>query len=175
MNQRNEQWMDDALGKIPDRRQNPEVNAMDQSIEFVPATADLKATIQRDWASNAGDHISLGDDCCSIVAVDDGRPIGLISAKKRPLAGPVAEMSEAWIAIIEVHEDYRRQGIGEALVASVIDWARENGIEQVGAWSESVRTEALLLWWKMGFTFARFEYTNGDRKCYGFTVARRIR
>ena len=148
---------------------------MDQSIKFVPATPELKAMIQRDWETNAGDHITLGDDCCSIVAVADGRPIGLISAKKRPLADPVAAMSEAWMSIIEVHDDYRRQGIGEALVASVIDWARENGIEQVGAWSESVRTEALLLWWKMGFTFARFEYANGDRKCHGFTVAKRIR
>lgn len=148
---------------------------MHESIQFVHATSELKATIQRDWESNAGDHIALGDDCCSIVAVADGRPVGLISAKKRPLADPVAEMGEAWISIIEVHEDYRRQGIGEALVSSVIDWARENGMEQVGAWSESIRTEALLLWWKMGFTFARFEYKNADQTCYGFTVARRTR
>jgi hypothetical protein len=40
---------------------------------------------------------------------------------------------------------------------------------------ESIRTEALLLWWKMGFTFARFEYKSGDRKCHGFTVAKRTR
>lgn len=147
---------------------------MPDEIEFVPATAELNAVIQRDWASNAGDHIALGDDCCSIVAMTDGRPIGLISAYKRPLADPVAETSEAWISIIEVDEGYRRRGIGEALVSSVIDWARENGVDQVGAWSESVRTEALRLWWKMGFTFARFEYRNGDQTCYGFTVAKRI-
>ncbi|HET6454570.1 MAG TPA: GNAT family N-acetyltransferase [Armatimonadota bacterium] len=146
-----------------------------ESIEFTPATPELKATIQHHWASNAGDHIALGDDCCSIVAIADGRLIGLISAKKRPLADPVAAMSEAWISIVEVHEDFRRQGIGEALVSLVIDWANENGIEQVGAWSESIRTEALLLWWKMGFTFARFEYKSGDRKCHGFTVAKRLR
>lgn len=148
---------------------------MSETIQLVPATAELKTTIQRDWASNAGDHVVLGDDCCSIVAMDGGRPIGLISAYKRPLADPVADMSEAWISIIEVDEGYRRQGIGEALVSQVIEWARENGIEQVGAWSESIRTEALHLWWKMGFAFAKFEYKNGDQTCHGFTVARRIR
>lgn len=148
---------------------------MQDAIEFVPATRELKAAIQRDWATNAGDHISLGDDCCSIVATVDGRPIALISARKRPLAEPLAMMHEVWISIIEVQEDYRRQGIGEALVSSVIDWARENGIEQVGAWSESVRTEALLLWRKMGFTFARINYKNGDQECYGFSVTAPVR
>ncbi len=147
---------------------------MSEDIKLLPATAEIKAAIQRDWQTNAGDHITLGNDCCSIVALADGRPVGVISAKMRPLADPIDDMNEAWISIIEVEEDYRRRGIGEALISSVIDWARENGIEQVGAWSESIRTEALRLWWKMGFTFARFEYTNGDRKCYGFTVAKRI-
>lgn len=141
-----------------------------ESVEYVPATAELKARIQCDWASNAGDWICLGDDCCSIVAMSEGRPIGLISAQRRPLAEPVSMLSEAWISIIEVHEDYRRQGIGTALVSAVIDWARENSIDQVGAWSESVRTEALLLWQQTGFSFAKIDLREG----YGFYVTRRV-
>lgn len=69
-------------------------------IEYIPATPELKARIQREWASNAGDWIYLGEDCCSIVAMSGDRPIGLISAQRRPLAEPVSMLSEAWISII---------------------------------------------------------------------------
>lgn len=59
-------------------------------------------------------------------------------------------------------------------MSAVIDWARENSIDQVGAWSESVRTEALILWRRMGFTFAKIDVKQGERECYGFCVTRRM-
>ncbi len=147
---------------------------MHESVEYVPATAELKARIQCDWASNARDWIYLGEDTCSIVAMSGDRPIGLISAQRRPLAEPVSMLSEAWISIIEVDEAHRCQGIGAALVSALLDWARENGIDQVGAWSESARTEALLLWRRMGFTFAKIDVKQGEREYHGFYVTRRV-
>lgn len=142
-----------------------------RSVEYVPATSELKARIQDEWESNAGDWIQLGEDCCSIVAISRGRPIGIISARKRAVDEPLSMLSEAWIYIVEVDMAYRQQGIGTALVSAVIGWAEENSIGQVGAWSERVRTEALRLWARMGFTFAKIE---GEQQHYGFYVAKRV-
>jgi GNAT superfamily N-acetyltransferase len=148
---------------------------MHDPVDYIAVTPELKERIQRDWQSNAGDWIYLGDDCCSIAAMVDGRPIGVISAKKRQLSEPVSMVHEAWIYILEVHDNYRRQGIGTTLVESVVDWASENGMDQVASVSQEIRTEALLLWMKLGFTFIRSDFKDGDQERYGFYVARRIR
>lgn len=144
-----------------------------EHVEYVAVTPELKEQIRRDWASNAGDFVYLGNDCCSIAAIMNGKPIGVISAKARQLDEPVSMLREAWIFILEVLDDYRRQGIGAALVESVISWASENGLNQVASVSQEVRTEALLLWMKLGFTFIKSDFMDGGQKRYGFYVARR--
>lgn len=148
---------------------------MQDPVEYVAVTPELKKRIQHDWESNAGDWIYLGDDCCSIAAMVDGRPIGVISAKRRQLAEPVSMIHEAWIYILEVLDDYRKQGIGTTLVEAVIGWASENGLDQVASVSQEIRTEALLLWRKLGFTFIKSDFKDGDQVRYGFYVARQAR
>ncbi len=148
---------------------------MRNKVEYVTVNPELKELIQRDWESNAGDWIYLGDGCCSVAAMVDGRPIGVISAKRRQLAEPVSMVCEAWIYILEVLDDYRRQGIGTALVESVIDWASDNGLDQVASVSQEIRTEALLLWRKLGFTFVKSDFKDGEQARYGFYVAKLTR
>ena len=144
------------------------------SIDYVRVTPKLQSKLAAQWASNAGDFIRFDDEYCSLVAVADGDPIGLIVAKVRGLSEPLQLSREAFIDVIEVLPEYRRQGIGTGLVREAMEWAVENQASQIRAWSEEVRLEALMLWQKMGFTFSQVDFQRGDDKRYGFYVAKRL-
>jgi GNAT superfamily N-acetyltransferase len=135
----------------------------------------LKAQIKRSWQSNAGDYLHLGSDGFTVAAIADGQPIGVISAFARSLPEPLAMQREAFIDIIEVQEPYRRQGVGEALVNRVVDWAQREGLDQIRAWSEEIRLEALMLWRKTGFGFAKVDFERDGQKRYGFYAVRSAR
>jgi GNAT superfamily N-acetyltransferase len=143
-------------------------------IEYVSATPDLKRVWKEQSPSNASDFICFNEDYHSVIAMVDGRPAGLIVAKKRRLAEPLQMVEEAFVDIIEVQPEYQRRGIGTALMANVLAWAQDNHLAQIRAWSEEVRREALLLWNKLGFTFSQVDFQRGDEKRYGFYVAKRI-
>lgn len=144
------------------------------NVEYVPATPELKRRMEEQSTSNASDFIRFEDRTCSVIALVDGEPIGLIVAKLRPLGTPLGTVQEAYIDVIEVGPAYQRRGIGTALVKEAIAWARDNGASQVRAWSEEVRHEALMLWNKLGFTFSQVDWERGDSKGHGFYVAKRL-
>ena len=144
------------------------------NIEYVHATPELKAAFKAQSGTNASDFIRFDDNYFSLIALDENKPIALIVAKTRFLAEPLQMVKEAFIDIIEVHPDYRRQGIGTTLAQQVIQWAQESRAAQVRAWSEEIRCEALLLWNKLRFTFSRVDFQNGADKRYGFYVALRL-
>jgi GNAT superfamily N-acetyltransferase len=54
----------------------------------------------------------------NIVAEHDGRAVGMVSAMRSDANGPV-ELLSLWVT-----PDVRGTGVGDALVSSVIDWAR---------------------------------------------------
>jgi len=143
-------------------------------ITFIAADDKLKTRIQQEWPSNAGDFICLDENSFSLVALAAGTPVGAVSAHKRALAEPLCTLHEAFISIVEVSEDYRRRGIGRALVEAVIAWAGREGMFQVGAWSMKTRSEVLHLWRKLGFTFAQIDTPQQTEAPYGFYVTKRI-
>ena len=145
-----------------------------QDVSYVPADCALKARIEQEWLSNAGDFISLDEGSFSVVAVAEGIPVGVVSAHRRALAEPLNHLDEVYIGILEVSETCRRAGIGSELVESVIDWARQQSVSQVSSWSLKVRVEALHLWRKLGFTFARIDSPQQMEAPYGFYVTKRI-
>ncbi len=146
---------------------------MPTEISFVDADNDLKQEIICNWQSNAGQFMHI-EDGYSIVALAEGKPIGVISAYTRPLLEPFADLNEEFIDIIEVQEAYRQQGIGSTLVQMVLQRSRERHAFQVRAWSESCRTEALMLWHKLGFALCPVKFKNGDREEHGFQVVKRL-
>jgi len=154
--------MDSEGGKMP--------NGVE--LKYVEVDEDMKNSIKRHWESNAGDFLHIGSDSYSVAAIVDGDPVGVISAVARNLPEPLAMMREAFIDIIEVQEQYRRQGIGEILVNMVVEWARQNNMDQVRAWSEEIRYEALMLWKKAGFRFCRVDFERNGQKRYGFYALR---
>jgi GNAT superfamily N-acetyltransferase len=144
-------------------------------LEYVDITEQLRDRIKSSWASNAGDHIRLGPGCYSVGAVRADEPIAVVSAFTRKLTDPLADVQEAFINIVEVQEQYRRQGIGSTLVEMVVDWARRNELDQVRAWSEEIRVEAPRLWRKAGFGFSRVDFEANGQERYGFFAVRPLR
>jgi GNAT superfamily N-acetyltransferase len=150
------------------------VRSYQHNITYLPANDELKIRIQQDWSSNAGDYISLDEESFSLGALADAVPIGVISARKRPLTEPLCALHEAFIYIIEVSDEYRRLGIGSALVEAVIVWAKQQSVLQVGAWSMSTRVEVLHLWHKFGFTFVKIDTPQQLEAPHGFYAVKRI-
>jgi GNAT superfamily N-acetyltransferase len=143
-------------------------------VQYLEVTPELKELYSVQSGTNACDFIQFDTNYYSVMALAEGRPIALITAKSRCLPEPLQTVKEAFIDIIEVLPDYQRKGIGTALVEKVIQWAQANQVTQIRAWSEEIRREALLLWNKMGFTFTRIDFQRGEEQRYGFYVAKRI-
>ncbi len=143
-------------------------------IRYVPATPELKQLWKDHSLSNASDFIHFEDRYYALIALDGELPVGLIVAKKRCLSSPLEMLQEAYIDIIEVNPDFQRAGIGTALVEQVIGWAENSHVDQVRAWSDAIRFEALMLWKKLGFTFSRVDFQDGNEKHYGFYAAKRL-
>lgn len=141
---------------------------------FKTVDDEMKLHIQQEWPSNAGDFIHLDENSFSLAALVEGVPVGVISAHRRSLADPLDFLQEAYISIIDILEEYRRIGIGSALIEAVIAWAKEQEVFQVGAWSMKTRVEALYLWRKFGFTFARIDAPQQLEAPYGFYVTKQI-
>ena len=64
--------------------------SQEPDFSYVAADEELKARIQREWLSNAGDFISLDEGSFSLVAIAGGIPIGVVSAHRRSLADPLS-------------------------------------------------------------------------------------
>ncbi len=60
----------------------------------------------------------------NVVAVADGREVGQVSGSEVDHEGSV-ELTSMWVA-----PDARGRGVGEALIAAVIDWAQESEARQ---------------------------------------------
>ena len=103
-----------------------------------------------EWGEKAARHVHFGDGL-TVVALDGGRIVGLLSAYTRPLPPPLAAASETYIDFLEVRPEFRRRGIASRLAATAIEHARSRGHYQVRTWSSEDKAEAIPLWHSLGF------------------------
>ena len=96
-------------------------------------------------------HIHFEDGSFSLAALCDDVPVGFISIYTEQFTPPLCEHKDVMIAIIEVDENYRRQGIGRGLVTLSEEWALKNGFTQIRAWSSQDKIEAIPMWHKLGY------------------------
>ncbi|MCE7988074.1 MAG: GNAT family N-acetyltransferase [Caldilinea sp. CFX5] len=138
---------------------------------YVDADEPLKARIAHEWGELAVRHMPLADGF-SLVALDAEQPIGLIGVSYRSLPAPLTGIYEGYIDIIEVHPEYRRQGIATQLLAMVIERLRVQRLYQIRAWSSEDKGAAIQLWKTLGFTLCpATTYPNGQ-PVQGYFVAR---
>jgi mycothiol synthase len=73
-----------------------------------------------------------GDPVGTVLVVAEGDlPLGVAVAIARSLGDGANPVRLAWLKLIAVHPDHRRQGIGHALLAAVESWAWEQGASEL--------------------------------------------
>jgi RimJ/RimL family protein N-acetyltransferase len=79
----------------------------------------------------------------TLVAVVDGRIVGSLTVEPSPFG--FGELG------MEVAREWRGQGVGSALVAAAIDWARERGLHKLSLAVWPHNAAAIALYRKFGF------------------------
>jgi len=95
--------------------------------------------------------LHYGEGCYSVAALCQGKPVGFISTCSLNLPSPLQQCSEAYIDVLEVHENFRRQGIASQLVLMTEAWAKEYGYRQIRSWSSDDKLEAISMWYALGY------------------------
>lgn len=122
--------------------------------------------------------IHLSDDGFTIVAMNQGEPVGAISVCWKMLPAPYSDAKEAFIDLIDVDPEYRRQGVARKLLELASARAAKAGAYQIRAWtSESPeRAAAMAMWRAQGFAICPTEILAGPQavRVRGCFVARRL-
>ena len=124
--------------------------------------------------------VQFKKNCYNIGAFDGDKLVGMISTYERTQIEPLKQ-KEAFIAYIEVLKDYRRKGIATHLVKMAEKWAKMQGLYQIGAWSDLVATNMILLAKKQKYSMCQaimydenYLPTNGNKYIVGYYYAKRL-
>ena len=91
---------------------------------------------REDTAAFAGDITGILADSelmPAFGAFDGDRLVGFAEAGERPFGDGCETAPVGWLEGIYIEQEYRRQGIGRALVAAVTDWAKARGYAELGS------------------------------------------
>ncbi len=102
-------------------------------------------------------------DDARIVAVADGRVVGAVSLER---LRPAANRHVATLGMM-VQAAWRRKGIGAALVAAALEWARSAGIEKVSLEVYPGNDAARALYRRFGFV-EEGRLARHSKKSYGY-------
>ena len=116
-------------------------------------------------------QLFLRDDAFALAAFDGDIPVGFVCVTPRVLAYPLERLKDAFIEILDVHEDYRRQGIGRHLVACAEEWAKKTGFKQIRTHSNDKAVEAINMWHKLNYGLCQHVYY-AEEGCAGYWVAK---
>ena len=135
---------------------------LENNIHFIEADEAIKMRVLNEWGEKAARHMHLAGGF-SIVALHREMLVGLISTYWRELPAPLHGEFDAYIDILEVYKDFRRQGIARRLIEMSIEQARQKGMRQIRSWSSEDKTEAISMWKALGFGLCPARtYPNGQ-------------
>lgn len=139
------------------------------STVYLDADEIMKTRVEREWGEKAARHMHLTEGF-SIVALDHERLIALISVYGKKL--PLLETPDWYIDILEVHKEYRRNGIARRLIQIVCERAKEQGIYQIRSWSSEDKVEAIPMWKALGFGLCPATTYPQGKEVHGYFVAK---
>ena len=127
--------------------------AIDSNITIQKISSEIENQITEIWGGWVKEYgcLHYGDGCCSLAALWNGKPVGFISAYPLQYPAPLQAYQDAYIDNIEVLPDFRRQGIAARLLAMTEQWAKDYGYRQLRSWSSDDKTEALAMWYALGY------------------------
>jgi len=131
---------------------NPEQNEKLSQFEIVEIDGTLAERIRTEFRQEAFDHLRFGEDGISFAAMEGENIAGFISLTWKEFPYTFGEPpKEAYIDILEVSPDYRRQGIAKKLIDECETVARAEDCYQLRSWSSEDKTEAIAMWKKYNF------------------------
>lgn len=141
------------------------------SLTYLEADETLKARVGAEWSEKAARHMHLTDGF-SIVVLDGDILVGLISVYHKTLPPPLQESFDWYIDILEVHRDYRRNGIAAHLIQMICERAKQKAVYQIRSWSSEDKIEAIPMWKALGFGLCpAITYPQG-KEIKGYFVAK---
>ena len=141
------------------------------TLTYLEANETLRARVAAEWGEKAARHMHLADGF-SIVALDGEILVGLISVYRKTLPPPLQESFDWYIDILEVHKDYRRNGIAAQLIQIICERAKLEGVYQIRSWSSEDKIEAIPMWKALGFGLCpAITYPQG-KEIEGYFVAK---
>jgi len=125
---------------------------------FGTTLAEAQAWPEEDWQERAR-RFAASPPATMCIAYQNGLPCGMVScylSETNSMADQrVAELTAFWVA-----PESRGQGVGEALVSSVTDWATAQGVRVLQAWVTEGNERAVAFYKKTGF------WATGQRQLY---------
>lgn len=120
---------------------------------YVEITEMLEDRIVQQYGNWVRDYNCLvrGENCYLIAAIDGEKVAGFAALHPANWIPPLEDKEDAFIEVIEVSHEYRRQGIGSHLVKLMEEFASAHGFRQIRSWSSEDKVEALQMWYKLGF------------------------
>jgi GNAT superfamily N-acetyltransferase len=140
------------------------------TLTYIDANETWKDRIGKEWGEKAARHMHLSDGF-SVVALDDGNLVGLISVYAKKLPCPL-ETFDWYIDILEVHKEYRREGIATHLIKIASERAKEAGVYQIRSWSSEDKIEAIPMWKALGFGLCPAVTYPQGKEVKGYFVAK---
>ncbi len=116
-------------------------------------------------------HLCFSDGF-TVAAMERERAVGILAVAWKELPPWVPPTREAFINVIEVVADRRRNGIGRHLVEFASEKVRAEGGYQIRAWSSDDRPAAHALWHTMGFAICPATVYPKGQEIEGCYVAR---
>ena len=111
-------------------------------------------------------------DVFALAAMDDDNVVGFICVTPRALDYPLEHLKDAYIEVYDVHENYRRQGIGRHLVTRAEDWVRKNGFKQIRTHHNNEAVAAIKMSYALGYGMCPWDYWIDGEKYSGYWVAK---
>jgi len=144
-------------------------------MKYIFADEKIKEEIGKRWDGGTdkkvvAKHLHV-DDGFSIVAIENGKYVGLISVSWKDLPYSLEGKNlEGFIDIVETHKDYRRRGIGKSLLEKAAVEAKKQGAFQLRAWSSKDKKAAIAMWKALGFGLHPETEHPGGEKIQGYYV-----
>lgn len=132
----------------------------------------LLERITKTYGEWVKEYIILRDDTFALAAVDGDVPVGFVCVTPRTLAYPLEHLEDAFIEVVEVHENYRRQGIGQYLITRSEDWARSVGFKQIRTHHNNKADEAIKMSYKLNYSMCPYDYWIEGKAYSGYWVAK---
>jgi GNAT superfamily N-acetyltransferase len=111
------------------------------------------------------------NDVFTLAAIDSDLVVGFICVTPRALTSPLEHIKDAYIEVYDVHENYRRQGIGKHLVTCAENWARENGFKQIRTHHSNDAVAAINMSYSLNYSMCPHVYSK-EEGCAGYHVAK---